>query len=68
VKIIPRYDEPSTTILMIVEGKKLKNYKGNIKILDKEYNIIKSSQIIPNLEIEIKMPDNFRSWSPEAPY
>jgi hypothetical protein len=35
VKITPRYDNPSVTFLMTIEGKKLKNYKGNIKILDK---------------------------------
>ena len=68
MKITPRYDKPSITFLMTIEGKKLKNYKGKVKILDKEYNIIKTSQIIPNIETEIKMPNNFRSWSPEDPY
>jgi len=68
VKITPKYDEPSVTFLMIIEGKDLKNIKGNVKILDKEQNIIKTSQIIPNVETEIKMPDKFRSWSPEDPY
>ena len=68
MKITPRYDKPSVTFLMTIEGKKLKNYKGNAKILDKEHNIIKTSQIIPNIETEIKMPNNFRSWSPEDPY
>ena len=68
MKITPRYDKPSVTFLMTVEGKKLKNCKGNIKILDKGYNIIKTSQIIPNIETKIKMPDDFRSWSPKDPY
>jgi hypothetical protein len=68
VKITPRYDEPSVTFLMTIKGKKIKNYKGNVKILDKEHNLIKTSQIIPNIETKIKMPDNFRSWSPEEPY
>ena len=68
VKITPKYDEPSVTFLMTIEGKNLENRKGNIKILDKEQNIIQNSNIIPNIETEIKMPDNFRSWSPEDPY
>ena len=68
MKITPRNDEPSISFLMTIEGKKLKYYKGNIKILDKEHNIIRTSQIIPNIETEIKMPKNFRSGSPEEPY
>ena len=68
VKITPRYDEPSVTFLMTIEGKNLKSIKGTVKILDKEQNIISTSQIIPNVETEIKMPRNFRSWSPEDPY
>ena len=68
VKITPRYDEPSVTFLMTIEGKNLYNIKGKVKILDKEQNIIKTLRIIPNVETEIKMPDNFRSWSPEDPY
>jgi hypothetical protein len=53
---------------MTIEGKNLENMKGKIKILDKEQKIIQTSLIIPNIETEIKMPDNFRSWSPEDPY
>ena len=68
VKITPKYDEPSVTFLMTIEGKNLENREGKIKILDKEQNIIQTSNIIPNIETEIKMPDNFRSWSPEDPY
>ena len=68
VKITPKYDEPSVTFLMTIEGKNLENMKGKIKILDKEQKIIQTSLIIPNIETEIKMPDNFRSWSPEDPY
>ena len=68
MKITPRYDESSVTFLMTIEGKNLKNIKGKVKILDKEQNIINTSQIIPNVETEIKMPGNFRSWSPEDPY
>ena len=68
MKITPKYDELSFIFLMSIEGKIIKNIKGNVKILDKEQNIIKTSQIIPNVETEIKIPDNFKSWSPEDPY
>ena len=68
VKITPNYDEHSVTFLMTIDGKKDKNIEGKVKILDEEENIIKTSNLIPNKETEIKMPKNFRSWSPEDPY
>ena len=68
VKITPNYDEHSVTFLMTIEGKNDKNIQGKVKILDEEENIIKTSNLIPNIETEIKMPKNFRSWSPEEPY
>ena len=68
VKITPNYDEHSVTFLMTIEGKNETNIKGKVKILDEEQNIIKTSNLIPNIETEIKMPKNFRSWSPEEPY
>ena len=68
VKITPNYDEHSVTFKMTIEGKNETNIKGKVKILDEEQNIIKTSNLIPNIETEIKMPKNFRSWSPEEPY
>ena len=68
VKITPNYDEQSVTFLMTIEGKNETNIQGKVKILDEEQNIIKTSKLIPNIETEIKMPKNFRSWSPEEPY
>ena len=68
MKITPNYDEHSVTFLMTIDGKKDKNIQGKVKILDEEENIIKTSNLIPNKETEIKMPKNFRSWSPEDPY
>ena len=67
VKITPKYDENSVTFLMTIEGKR-ENIQGKVKILDEEHNIINTSNLIPNIKTEIKMPKNFRSWSPEEPY
>ena len=68
VKITPNFDEHSVSFLMTIEGKNENNIKGEIKILDSKQNIIETSNLIPNIETEIKMPINFRSWSPEDPY
>ena len=67
VKITPNYDEHSVSFLMTIEGNQ--KYNGYIKILDnKETIIINSSNIIPDIEQNITISENFKSWSPEDTY
>ena len=69
VKINPNYDEHSVSFLMSIEGDKKQAIDGFIKILDNEENIlINSSKILPNIEQNVTISENFRSWSPEDPY
>ena len=69
VKITPNYDNHSVSFLMSIEGNKENIIKGYIKIFDNEEKIlINSSEIIPNIETNIIIQENFRSWSPEDPY
>ena len=69
VKITPNYDNHSVSFLMSIDGDKEKITKGSIKIFDnKEKLLINSSIIIPNIETNIIITENFRSWSPEDPY
>ena len=45
-----------------------KNIEGKIKIFDNDEKLINSSKIISNIEENIVINKNFRSWSPEDPY
>ena len=69
VKITPNYDNHSVSFLMSIDGDKEKVVKGKIKIYDNEEKLlINCSKIIPGIETNIILPENFSSWSPENPY
>ena len=71
VKITPNYDTHSVSFLMTIEnmkGSKHNKKYGEIKIFDNNEKLINSSKIIPNIEQNIIISDDFRSWSPEDPY
>ena len=69
VKITPNYDNHSVSFLMIIEGNKNKKLNGYVKILDNdEKKTINISKIIPDIEQNIIISENFKSWSPEDPY
>ena len=73
VKITPNYDYHSVSFFMTIEGiekskqRKIKE-EGEIKIFDNNKKLINSSKILPNIECNITIDENFRSWSPEDPY
>ena len=68
VKITPLYDIHSVSFFMTIEGDQTYNNTGYIKIFDNEDKIINSSSIIPNIQQNITIHENFKSWSPEVPY
>ena len=70
VKITPNYDDHSISFFMTLEENININNSitGQIKIFDENKAIINSSNLLPKKEINITLPNNFRSWSPEDPY
>ena len=73
VKITPNYDDHSVSFFMTLEGNNIdnginNNIIGQIKIFDENKELINSGNLLPNEEINITLPNNFRSWSPEDPY
>ena len=72
VKITPNYDDQSVSFYMTLPEDKsdtnINNIKGEVKILDENNNVISSGNILPYKEVNISLPNNFRSWSPEDPY
>ena len=68
VKITPNYDNHSVSFLMTIDGDKKNKFDGYVKILDNKGNLLNSSNIIPNIEKNIIITNNFKSWSPEDPY
>ena len=69
VKITPNYDNHSVSFLLSIEGDKQNINNCFVKIFDEgEKILINSSNILPNIEKEIIISENFRSWSPEDPY
>ena len=70
VKITPNYDDHSVSFFMTLEENINinNNITGQIKIFDENKAIINSSILLPKKEINITLPNNFRSWSPEDPY
>ena len=69
VKITPNYDGHSVSFFMILdENVNDYNFIGKIKIFDENKVVINSGDLIPNQEINITLPNDFRSWSPEDPF
>ena len=65
VKIKPLYDENSVEFIPDIEGEK--NLKGKIQIFDENGLLIKESNLKNEKNI-VKLPKDFKSWSPENPY
>ena len=69
IQIRPDYDKHSVSFLIKIEGNINLSNTGNILIFENDKNIIiNSSNITPNVERTIILPEDFRSWSPEDPY
>ena len=70
VKITPNYDNNSVTFFMTLEENITSNnfLTGEVKILDENNAIISSGEIKPFEEINLILPKDFKSWSPEDPY
>ena len=71
VKITPYYDDHSVSFFLVLPENSNNNpniTQGEVTIYDDKKSLISSGKLLPNKEINISLPNDFRSWSPEDPY
>ena len=72
VKITPNYDDHSVSFYLTLpennDNSDINNTECEVKILNDNKETIASGKILPYQEMNISLPNDFRSWSPEDPY
>ena len=74
IKITPYYDDHCVSFYLTLPENinnndiNAKNTECEVKILNDQKEIISTGKILPYKEINISLPNDFRSWSPEDPY
>ncbi len=72
VKITPNYDDHSVSFYLTLpennDNNNINETECEVKILNDKKEIITTGKIFPYQEMNISLPYDFRSWSPEDPY